>query len=789
MPDSVRSRDARPALTGATARRLRWYRSVLPVPDNAAVTRLLFWQIGALAGQVVAVALARHEHRVAAEVLSDVSLAAIYGSALWALTGAHLDRATRNAAVLCLGVSTTLFWRATNPLLFTGFDEQLHMRTLGDLLSSHRLFEANPLLDVSPRYPGLEAVAVLVHQLGVPTMAAALVVVLMCRVVLVTVLCDAVEYLTGSERAGGLAVAIYALSSQFVFFNSQFAYQTMALPMALAAVSFIARAGEADDAMPFIGGATICLLAVAVTHHVTSFLTAGLLLLWAVVERGRGRSWTTYGACAAIAATLTWAIVQRQLLSDYFGPIIDDVRAQFAGGERRELFKDSAGTAARSLDQYLLLYYAAALSGLVLIVLVLAYRERHLRLGRLLLVAAMSASIPVLLAARVVPKGGELFDRSNSFLFLPFSLYVASFAAWFLWRRPYDRGFRDNRRMQTVRLTAVVLAAAAFLGGYVLGSGPSWARLPGPYLPAADTRSMDAETLAAVKWARTALPSGSRIAADRVSSTLLASQAGLWPVMKGPNGTDAPALYVARTWGPAETELAGAMRLRYLYVDLRLADQKPPFGSYFFQGETGDGAQLSRRQLTKFDRAPGITVVYRHGPVSIYDLSGLGIAELRSGWFGTTPQVRVSTQLAVGLSGALFVCLVMRSRLGPRIRGRAAGLVRAWGPALTGAALLGAAALVSIALVLSGVWLTPLTAWSALLAVALVHHRAVVSAVRASAARVDRHTVRTAVHIAVPFAAVVAAAVWVAATEDIVDVGRILDDPDAVHVIPKGSPQ
>ena len=43
-------------------------------------------------------------------------------------------------------------------------------------------------------------------------------------------------------RAGGLAVAFYALSSQFVFFNSQFAYQTLALPLALAAVSFIADA-------------------------------------------------------------------------------------------------------------------------------------------------------------------------------------------------------------------------------------------------------------------------------------------------------------------------------------------------------------------------------------------------------------------------------------------------------------------------------------------------------------------------------------------------------------------
>lgn len=758
------------------------------LPDlHTRVMPLLVWQMVALAGQVVAVVLARQGHRGVAEVLSDVSLGVVYGSALWALSDAHLDRVTRNTAVVSLGVTTTLFWRATNPLLFTGFDEQLHMRTLGDIISSHRLFEANPLLDVSPRYPGLEAVTVLVHQLGIPTMAAAFIVIIACRLLLVTVLCDAVEQMTGSMRAGGLAVAVYALSSQFVFFNSQFAYQTMALPLALAAVSFIARARGSDDPMPLLGGATVCLFAVALTHHVTSFLTAFLLVIWTVAEKGRARLWIAYGACAALASTLGWAIFQRQLLSDYFGPIIDDVRAQFVGGERRELFKDSAGTAARTFDQYLLLYYAAALCVLVATVVALAYRERHYRLGPLLLLAVQCASIPVLLAARVVPKGGELYDRLNSFLFLPFSLVVAGFAAWYWWR---DTGqpvvFQSHHRIVSARIVVVVLAAAAFVGGYVLGSGPSWARLPGPYMAAADTRSMDAETLAAVKWSREALPAGSRIAADRVSSTLLAAQAGLWPVMTGPNGVDAPSLYVANSWGTAETDIAVAMRLRYLYVDRRLADELPHYGSYFFKGETGDGQQFSDAQLMKFDRVPGIKTVYRHGPVSIYDLNGLGIAELRSGWFGSTPQVRVTTQLSVGLLCGLLIALVMRSGIGVRIRETAARLRRAWGPALTGAVVLSAACLVSINLLLARVWLTPLTILCAIAVVVLGNPSGFARLVRRAADAVPRGAVRAAVLIAVPLAIIVAGAVLDAAGEDIVQVRHILNDPAAIHLSPKG---
>ena len=168
---------------------------------------LLAWQIAALGGQVAAVHLSRLGYSGTANALSSVSMATVLGSVVWVLTGPHLTRRTRNLAVACLAVTPALMSRATDPLLFTGFDEQLHMRTLADIIASHHFFEANPVLEISPRYPGLEAVTVLLHELGLPTMLAALLGILSARLVLVTVLCDAVEQLTDSARAGGLAVA------------------------------------------------------------------------------------------------------------------------------------------------------------------------------------------------------------------------------------------------------------------------------------------------------------------------------------------------------------------------------------------------------------------------------------------------------------------------------------------------------------------------------------------------------------------------------------------------------
>lgn len=759
--------------------------------DRRQIVGLAVWQVCALAGQVAAVVLARQDHRPLAELLSNLSLALMYTSALWVLTALSLSRRARNAAVVCLGVFPVLMWRASNPPLLTGFDEQLHMRTLGDILSSHGLFQANPLLEVSPRYPGLEATTTLVHQLGIPTIASAYVVIIVSRLILVTVLCDTVEQLTGSFRAGGIAVAVYAVSPQFVFFNSQYAYQTMAIPLALGAISLVARARRSDDPLPLLGGATVCLFAVAVTHHVTSLFTAIFLVVWTLPEGRRVRPWVAYGACAAVASTIVWALVQRRLLTDYFKPIIDDVAAQFRGGERRELFKDSAGTAARSVDQYLLIYYAAILSLIVAVLLLLSYRwwrrGEHFRGGLHFIAVVVSGSIPVLLAARVLPKGGELFDRLSSFLFFPLGYLFASYAVRLWWHDDHP-GYtrREHRRVEIVRAAAVMLAGFAFLGGYVLGSGPNWQRLPGSYLVAADARSMDSETLAAVKWAREELPAGSRIGADGVSSALFASEAGLWPVMKGPDGIDVPALFVAKTWGLEQTDMAAVMQVRYLYVDSRLADELPHYGKYFFSGETGEGQQLTDRQLNKFNRVPGIKLVYRHGPISIYDLKDLGIPELRSGWFEPTPQVRLTTQLAVGLAIGLLLSFVMRTALGRRIWQSWSRCRRSWGAALTAVILLGAACLASVLLLISGVWMTPLTFLAAGLVVVLTNFRLIASLVRRAAATVSWRVVGTAALVAMPLGLIVAIAIWDAAIEDYVKVNQILQDPAAVHISPDG---
>src|SRR3984957_15057409 len=348
---------------------------------------LLLWQTAGIVFQVLAMYMARHGQPGFAPVVSAGSIGITFASALWVLTDAGLSRAARNAAVVCLGVVTTVQWRVSDPLLFTGLDEQLHLRTLRDILLSHSLFQPHPQLAVSSRYPGLEAVTTVFHQLGLPVMVAAVAVVLAARVALVLALCDAVEHLTGSPRAGGLAVAAYSVSAQFVFFNSQFAYQTLALPLALAAIAFVARARWSDNPGPLLVGATVCLLAVAVSHHVTSFLTAAFLAVWTVVQRGNpARRRVFYGALIATVTTTLWAVVQWSLLRAYLGPIADDMTTQLTSGFHRPPFHDDSGEAEPMWERLLMLYYAVAVTAVVASLMLISarsiLRRRRSRAGR-----------------------------------------------------------------------------------------------------------------------------------------------------------------------------------------------------------------------------------------------------------------------------------------------------------------------------------------------------------------------------------------------------------------------
>jgi hypothetical protein len=584
------------------------------------------------------------------------------------LLAAQPSRALRELTVAAIGVYPAVIYRMASPLVLGGFDEHIHERTLLDLLRGSGLFAPNPILPISPQYPGLELfTGTAVRLTGMPVTLAMPLVVLLCRLLLVLTIYHGALTVNPSRRGASLVVVLYAASSQFYFFNSQFAYQTLALTLGLGGLYLLRRTQLAEGAAAsrLLCAAILSLIATAVTHHVTSWIVLALLVAWTLVApRGQRKVLAAAAAVMGISVIIwTGDIVNR--LAIYLGPILTAALQELkllAGGAttERQVFSSSGGTVTPEWERVVLIFYslsctcAALICGWVL--LSRALRQRNRMLGFL---GALSLAYPISLAAHFVPTAADLGDRASTFLFLPLALSCSLVM-------PRTSGVNESaglRRRPAVAVLLLGLAAGTYMGGVMLGMGPDWNVLPGPYLVSAEARTQDPETLAAVRWAAAHLPAGSRVVADRVPADLLAAQARLWPVMAPEHGLEAAQLYFADSWGPDQTAIVKGLHVRYLYVDQRLANSLPHNGFYFYPGESSTPRRIRVANLIKFAHVPGLRTVYHHGPVTIYDTAGLGVTPVREGFIGERPMG--FGRLGDALWGALMavLILVLRRRL------------------------------------------------------------------------------------------------------------------------------
>ena len=578
------------------------------------------------------------------------------------------SRATRQLTVALLGLYPAVIYRMSSPLVLGGFDEHLHERTLNDLLSGSGLFAPNPLLTVGPRYPGLELfTGVLIRLTGLPVIAGMSIAVFICRVLLVLAIYHGALAVTRSYRRASLMVIFYAASPQFYFFNSMFAYQTLALALAIGGLVLLHRALQDDfpgARRPLVILATISLLAAAVTHHATSWITLAFLVGWTVTSpRGKRRTLALVSAVVAIGV-INWTALAVGQLWPYMGPIFTSVANQFLSAFGKiHLFKDSAGSTDSLWERAVIVIYALIASCAAVtsgwIVLMRSLRNKHRTLA---FIGILSAAYPITLAAHFETTTASYGDRLSTFMALPVALCCS-----LVIRNPIDVLRLHKVRARPYFIGLVSLAALAFVGGVVFGSGPSWSYLPGKYLVDADIRSQDPETLAAVRWAASHLPPGSRVVADRVSADLLASEARAWPVDHPEDGLDPATIYFSKTWQPNLDRIIKGLDIQYIYIDERLSTSLPHEAYYIFPYETAKPTRLSLAAVTKFSSAPGLSVAYHHGPITIYDTVGLGVRmTTRDGYIATRP-LGFSTPLQVVAGAILGLLLVLPQRRWARL--------------------------------------------------------------------------------------------------------------------------
>ena len=562
------------------------------------------------------------------QVLFWAGLLLIFLPATARIISRSTGRAERIGLTLALAVILQLSRTVLYPM-FAYHDEFIHENTVRQIVDSHHLFASNPLLPVAADYPGLALVTDAMSSLtGLSVHTSAVLVLLLARVVSTLAILGLVDSITGSSRAAGVAAVVYTCNPQAIFFNAQFSYQSLALPLGLFALyAFISRDRRASTpgqlAVPLI-----VTLAVVVTHHLTSMLLVAALAAWLLIDLGvirrrhrTGNDWRgllvlVVGGGAAIVG---WALLPGNPVLGYLDAIgtssVTDIEQRLSGKSTRVLFKNGGGLVSPLWERGALIASILIVFVAVIPAVVMIRRWSRGREAVLVLLGLVALAYPIIPLGHVTPGTGEVTDRASGFLFLGVGLAVAL--------GPALRS-RRSERVTVPLLTA--LFGIVFVGGVVLGAGPTVGQLPGPFRVSADSRSIDAANLAAASWERANLPTGSRVYADRDSGLLAAAVGGMTTITHVDTGIDASRILLAPTFTPDDRRVIRETGIQYVIVDQRDSTALPDQRVYIESGEYGGENRtrpVSRAALRKLAGVPGVQRVYSNGPIVIYDVRAL----------------------------------------------------------------------------------------------------------------------------------------------------------------------
>lgn len=503
-------------------------------------------------------------------------------------------------------------------------DELAHWRQAEVVRHTGKLFAANPLIWVIQGFPGLHAVTAALGELsGLSTWSTAEVLLAVLHMLTLVGVFLIGERVGRSTRVGAIAALIYAVAPNYMFFNSQFSYESLAIVLVIWCLVCVVVAHD-EDRSPltrrvWLGLAGVLALATVPTHHLSSYLL--VLLLFALstlhtLRRREAKSGLTgelwlLTAVAGVAA-VCWALFVAPEVGSYLTePIEGAVKSvgSLLGGHRPRALFSSGAPQAPGVPVY---EKVCAFLTPVLAVLAAAgaifriRRERDYRPLTLMfagLALAYFASFPFILTAA----GGESAQRSWAFSYLGLAVVVAPVIDSLL-------------RGAWQRFRPAVLLTAAFvvvLVGNVSADQNVEYRFPGPYVYGSDTRSLTGELKAATAWLAATQGTGLKVVADRYTGLALGSFGDEWVVTPSA-GFPVWELYSSDGHPSPElmAELA-ASGYTYLVVDKRMAEFKPLVGVYFNSAEPS-GFHVSSEDLAAFDRVPWLIKLYDSGNIEIF---------------------------------------------------------------------------------------------------------------------------------------------------------------------------
>ena len=525
------------------------------------------------------------------------------------------------------------FWMSLGGPIY--FDEIAHFALLRNVISAGQLFQHTPLLPIGTYYPGLESAAAAIHWLtGLSPWASAQTLIALAHCLLPIQIYYIARALPVPHRWAAVAGVVYAVGPSFLYEDTQFAYESLAILFmltiirlyveALAAERFGGRTWSQSLSMALLI-AVMC-FACAVTHHLTSLTGIGLLLAGAlflkpmsglVDHRGGWRRLFVRWMPVLMLATFfgLWVVLVAPGTVSYLSPFGSGTARELVAlvtgakhtGAVRAIFSSST---APSYER------AASITADVMIAIALLFagirwlRKPSLRsnfLWPLVLAAAYLVSLPLTL----IEAGARGSHRTWASTFVGVALLPAALVLLFE---------LDKRKPWLKRTVAPVGAAllAVLLIGNVAASSSIDYRFPGPYRFDSDTLSVTSETLSFAHWVEAHLGPGTHVVADRFTALALTARAGAVTPTQGRR------LPIASIWyssHPPRPTLIAAMEAQgdnYLALDVRDAQHAAKVVPLFFRGEP---KLVPVRNITRLAQWPWLRLIYSSQHYRLYRIN------------------------------------------------------------------------------------------------------------------------------------------------------------------------
>jgi hypothetical protein len=564
------------------------------------------------------------------------------------LTLPGISRTERFANVMIVTFGLFMLRVIRAPQFLLGHDEYLHWVTAQNIVESHHLFSPNVVFPIGPLFPGLEiAVTALSELSGLSIFVCAALVLAAARMLFVGALLLFYERVTGSARIAALGCIFYAGCSTFVFFDTNFSYESLAQPLLMLALLLAMPMADAPERLtarplPLLFAYSIVVLALSITHHVTAFALAGLLLAFVALEVLRGGptavNWRLgLAALCAVLVPVGWSWAMGNPGEAYLGPVFENglrevVQLLHFGPTNRKLFTADDGTVAPAWERMTTLGAVALVCAGLALGFFRSLSLAGLQFARgalpvtwrsffnwtnsgLVLLTLLTIAYPLAIVFRLTRSGWEIGNRMGPYAFLGVGVVLAIVVSTLL-----QRDMRNYLRAGAIGIAATMI----LIGGVISSEGPR-ILVPARYKVSADAASIEPMGVEAAVWTKDWLGPGRRFAADRVNRLLLSGYGRQLVSSTLQHGYDAGVILAANEMGPNEINVLSKLGLDYLFVDLRLTTGLPVVGAYF-DGAAADqmlSAPPTTKALLKFNSISNVSRVFDNGYEIVYDVRAL----------------------------------------------------------------------------------------------------------------------------------------------------------------------